>query len=823
MRTSLKDVLRRLDLSGYEAATEQRCPVCGTESALSIRGSESVACRHCAFVGDVIHLYAAAKRLTLALALTDLKYHGCVDFQDSFEESIYVSDSEMQAKLQKVWAKASADLANVSSTSRTILAEHRCWFDFPVTKQIARHHGYFQLVIFDEHDIDLPKEAHEAKQWLRGYGAIVIPVYSAWRIVGFWMIRSRRSDDEGATPAEFYLPLVNSEAPGVGFAHSIPIGTPEVFVVDSAITAMRYNARQIFDGHLETPFVVPQPGHRVELTCLGESEPIFFTSSLDPRWFSRATEVPAARSVVYSSYQDLGFQPTASLCTKPTRALASRSAIASLRNRARPAHEAYARFLLSKKPMEAKRIFASHPLSPVGQSRCVQAVGSEEAAELSRIFERTSAVRVVDIDGRTVVERLEGWFCGGALVTDTTFQITEIIVEAGETRARGSVRFKNAAIPFECPYEDIRRNTRSWLEDIVLKQPGRGLPVITPAWGPRLLRIATGFQEPHRVVRGTVYGWGDDGRALFMPYFVIRPDGILGTETAGAQGPRIAKPNPLTSDEWGIVQDPSACQLLLALLGNALRTQARLPGVGIAVRTAPHVVESVAAALKLPVQHDLRPDRLERCALDPLPVPVTWTDDALAEAFGSGAPMNVLMSVDPGSHRLLKLHRNWLCLDIQEYSWGDALRFVFLMVREILWTQGPEPIHLEAEHLYADLAKRLHLILGARGIASDCFTEAAREMGRSISHTGNAAFTLLLTLHWAQERGTLHPVVRDGLVVLQVQEIRAALANPFTPKTDLEMMARQLVAARFMAADRAGEWHLVKDVWESAASLYASK
>ncbi len=816
-------MLKRLDLSGYEAATEQRCPVCRTESALSIRGSESVTCRHCAFVGDVIHLYAAAKRIDLALAITELKYHAEVEFADGLEESLYLSDAVEQAKLQRIWAQASHDFENVLSTTRTELVAQGCWFDFAVTKKAARYHGFLQLQLFDEFDFDLPKGAHEAKQWLRGYGAIAIPVYSAWKIVGFMLIRTHRNDDTGLVPQEHYLPVIDGLAPGVAYAHAVAIGTPEVFVADSAVAAMRYNIRQIFDGDLETPFLVPEQKCRVDLTCIGESEPIFFTATLEPQWFYRATSVPAARTVLFPNFHELGYNALSPVGPRILGAQSSRTAIATLRNRARPAHEAYARLLLGKKPTVARQIFASYPLSPVGQSRCCQAVSGDDAAALGRIFERGSVSRVVDVDGRTVVERLEGWFCGSTLITDTTFQITEIAFEAGETKARGSVRFRNIQIPFECPYDDIRRNTRSWLEHIIFQQPGQGLPVISAAWGTRLLRIATGLQEPHRVVRGTSYGWGDDGRALFLPYFVIRPEGILGTETAGTAGPRLPRPGPLTPDEWGIVQDPNAAQILLALLGNLIRTQAKLPGVGIAVRSAPHVVESVAAALRLEVQRDIRPDRLERGALSPVPAPVTWSDDALAEAFNSGSPMNVLMSVDPGSHRLLKLHRNWLCLDVQDYSWGDSIRFVFLMIRELLWTPGPDVIRLEAENIYADIAKRLRLRLADRGISGDCFVTAARDISRSVNHAGNAAFTLLLTLHWAQERGILHPVIRDGFVVLQISEIRAALANPLTPRTDLEMLARQLLSVRYLAADKGGEWYIIKDAWESAASLYASK
>jgi hypothetical protein len=308
-----------------------------------------------------------------------------------------------------------------------------------------------------------------------------------------------------------------------------------------------------------------------------------------------------------------------------------------------------------------------------------------------------------------------------------------------------------------------------------------------------------------------------------MPYFTIRPDGVVGTEHAIPGGPMLPRPAPLTAEEWSVVQDPHACQIFLALLTNLLRTQAGLPGYGIAVRSSPHVVETVAAALKTPVVRDPRPDVLNRGALNPTPMPVIWTDDGLAEAFNAGVPMHVLMSVDPGSHRLLKLQKNWLCVESTDYSWGSAIRFIFLVIKDLLWAPGADVIKLDAEHVFSDIAKRLHSGLADRGIAGDCFLEAARELGRTVNHQGNAGFTLLMTLEWAHEKGLVNPVLRDGLQIFQVAEIRAALANPLTPRADIELLARQLRAARFLALDRAGEWGIPEKIWDSAVSLYASK
>jgi hypothetical protein len=819
----MKEILQRIDLRGYEAATEQRCPVCGTEAVLTIRGSQSISCRKCAFVGDIIHLYARAKRVDLPAAVAELRHSDLLSFSNDIEGSIYFRDAEDQSKLQRVWAAAQSTFGDSTSTPRAFLGNHHCWYTMDATVKAARYHGFMQIGAFDDVGFDLPKEAKEAKAWLRNYGAVCVPVYAGWKIVGFYLLRLHKEDDLGVTPGEFYLPVLTSEAPGVAYAHAVPIGTPEVFVVDSALTALRYNMRQIFDGALETPFLVPAAGFHLNLDCIGESAPIFFTATLEPRWFHRATETAAARTVLYTSYADLGFTPTVTLSRQNAGITAARTVISALRNRARPSHEAYAKLLLSKKPTEARAIVAAYPLSPIGQSRCFQACSGDDAAALTRIFERTTTVRSVDIDAKTVVEREEGWFCGDTLITDTTFQITEIVAGGTETVARGSVRFRRVGIPFECSYDEIRKNTRKWLEDIVLSQPGQGVATVSSSWGSRLFRIATSFQEPRRVVKGVSYGWGDEGRALFMPYFTLRADGLLGTEHAAPGGAMLPRPTPLTAMEWGAVQDPYACQIFLALLGNLLRTQAGLPGVGIAVRSSPHVVETVASALHLDIVRDPRPDALERGALNPLPTPTVWTDDGLAEAFNAGVPMHILMSVDPGSHRLLRLQRNWLCLDVTDFSWGDSIRMIFLVLRELLWVRGPEVIHLETERLYLDLAARLHVLLAARGIDGDAFLAAARDIGKTISHTGNAGFTLLLTLCWAQERGLLTSAPRDGLQIFQVADVRAALANPLTPRADIEMLAKQLLAARYLALDRGGEWGIPLEIWNVAQGNYVSK
>lgn len=813
--------MQRVDLRGYEAATEQRCPVCGTESALSIRGSSSIACRKCAFVGDIIHLYASAKRIALAEAITELKFHGLVEFSSDLEETFYTSDAQEQATLQLIWAGAQETMASQTTVPRALLVNNLAWYGMETAKKASRYVGALHPKRFEEFDFDLPKEAKEAKAWWGHSMALAIPTYVGWRITGFHLIRQHEPTDQGVTPIEMFLPVVSSADNGVGFAHGVPVGTPEVVVADSALVALRYNVRQLFDGDLETPFVAPAHRRHVDLGCIGESAPIFFTATLSPEWFFRATEVPSARIIYFANYDDLGFTPTQTLAPRSIVGAASRTTLINLKNRARGSHEAYARFLLSRKPGEAKRIFAEFSLSPVGQSRCFQALNGEDATLLSRIFERGTHIKTVDVDGKVVTERDEGWFCGDTLVTDATFQITEILISGSATTARGYTRFRRQSVPFECSYDEIRRNTWNWLEDTVMSRPGAGVPMVNSAWRSRLLRIASGFQEPRRIVQGASYGWSDSGRALVMPYFVVRADGITGTEQATMGGPMLPRPAPLCPEEWGVIQDPQACQILLALMGNLLRTQAGLPGYGLAVRAAPHVVETVASALRVPVVRDPRPDRLERDALSPVPTPVIWTDDGLAEAFLSGVPMHVLMSADPGSHRILRLHKNWLCLDAVDFSWGPTIRFVFLMLRDLLWAPGPQEIRLDAENIYGDIARRLRAALVPRGIAGDVFDVAARELGKSVNHAGNAGFTLLLTLQWAQERGTLHPAKRDDLVILQVAEVRAALAHPLTPKADLEVLARQLVAARFLTLNRGGEWGIPEAVWNAAASHYA--
>lgn len=780
-----------------------------------------MACRKCAFVGDIIHLYAASKRITLPEAITDLKFHGLLEFSSDAEESFYLGDVEEQATLRLIWAHAQETFGAQTTVPRVLLQNYRAWYGFETAKKASRFVGALHPKRFEEVGFELPKEARETMAWWGHSMALVIPVYVGWRISGFHVIRQHEPEDTGVTPAEMFLPTGSSADNGVGFAHMIPVGTPEVFVMDSALVALRYNMRQLFDGDLETPFVVPAHHSRLNLDCIGESAPVFFTATLDPQWFLRATETPSARIVYFTNYADLGFTPTVTLAPHSTVGAASRTTVIHLRNRARGSHEAYARLLLSRKPGEAKRIFAEFPLSPVGQSRCFQALSGEDATALTRIFERGTHIKTVDVDGKVVTERDEGWFCGDTLVTDTTFQITEILIAGNVTTARGQIRFRRQSFPFECSYDELRRNTRAWLEDTVLRQPGSGVPVVSSAWGSKLLRISSGFQEPRRVVQGASYGWRDEGRALVMPYFVIRAEGITGTEQAIMGGPMLPRPAPLGPEEWGMIRDPQACQVLLALLGNLLRTQAGLPGYGIAVRSAPHVVETVAAALQVPVVRDPRPDRLERDALNPVPMPVIWTDDGLAEAFLAGVPMHVLMSVDPGSHRLLRLHKNWLCLDAVDFSWGTTVRFVFLMLRDLLWSPGPQEIRLDAENLYGDIAHRLRLALAPRGISGDLFDVAARELGKSVNHSGNAGFTLLLLLQWAQERGILHPERREDLVVLQIAEIRAALTNPLTPRTDLEVLARQLVAARFLTLNRGGEWGIPEQVWGAAVSHYA--
>lgn len=815
--------MQRVDLRGYDAATEQRCPVCSTESALSVRGSQSIACRKCAFVGDIIHLYAAAKRVDLDAALTELKYHGLVSFRDPSEEAIYRSDATEQAKLQRILARGRQLFRDADTTVRGILGAFDCWYGEPTTAKAALNHGYLRQSFFEEEDFEFPKEAKEARAWWKLYGVVAIPVYAAWKIVGFWLIRARQSEDTGVVPCEVYLPLVLSEGPGMGYAHTVAVGTPDAFVVDSALIAMRYHLRQVFDGVLETPFVVPEATHRVDLACLGESQPIFYTPTLEPEWFYRATETSASRIVFFLGHEDLGFMPTMALARKGPSATMSRTIVNALRARGRPAHEAYARLLLSKKPSDAKRIFSAHPLSAVGQSRCFQAVSGEDTAALARIFERGVRVRTVDIDTKVVIERDEGWFHGDTLISDVTFQITELTIDGAATRARGHVQYRRQIMSFEVPYDQIRKGTKDWLEDFVIAQPGQGIPVINSAWSSKLLRIATSLQEPRRVLRGTSYGWGEDGKALFMPYFIIRAEGITGTEHAVMDGPRIQKPIPLTSDGWNVVRDNQACQILLALIGNLLRTQAALPGYGIAVRSSPHVVEAVARALEMPVIKDPRPDRLERGALSPLPMPVIWTDDGLAEACNSGVPLNVLMSVDPSSHRLLKLHKNWLCLETTDFSWGESIGLIFTVLRDLLWVPNVQAIRLEAEHLFMDLAERLHGVMVARGISGDVFQDAARELGKSVNHQGNAGFSILLFLQWAQDRGLLTAVPREDLMILKVAEIRAALANPLTPRADLEVLARQLVACRYLTLNRGGEWGIPADVWGAAASFYSNK
>lgn len=756
-------------------------------------------------------------------AIVELVVRGLLDWNDAHEESEYLDTARCQNRLRKLLEKGRDYYQAQNTTIRGILETYNCSFTPGLAKTAAAYHVALNPDMLDELEIDVPKESKGTLRWWGHYSVIAIPAYVEWRLMGFWLIKPRISDGKRMGQEWDFL-ILDSYVSGrpTGYGTAVGIEHSHAFIVDHPIVAMRMLMRQLADGEIVAPAVIPRG--RLNPFHLGATKPVFFptTESTRERVYHEATAVLGADSVwfdrlVVASPDSLGFNPLTQF--GPSSARTTQAVVRNLLRKAMPAHQAMGNLLIKLDPNKARKVVSSYPMTMAHQNQILSYFSGDDHAELALLFESDPRSRTIDIDGKLVTERPEGWYHGNKLVSDVTFTVEGVETDAiADTRvARGLVTFDRMSYRYEEDYDLIRKNVGKWLEDTVLRHSGRGIPVITGAWRKHLLRIAMAFHAPERATPTSRYGWQEDGHTLCLPCFSLTADTISMTET-NISGPRLGAPVNIRAEEWAAWEDPEFCQVGLALIMNLLQTQRGLPGRGLIFTRGQHIIEKLASGLRAEIATNPSMDNVLAASRHPLPLMVSWSPDAMSDFLRrkSKEPAHVAVSVPRSTARLLKIHGGWMVLDILDLPDEGSLRTVFPLVQDLL----KHGVDITADEPLHGLVALLAAFFVERGINPYGLTEAKQQIGsNAYAHPGNIATLVLAQMWWAVREKKLRYREELDILIFEVRALKRVFSTPGAPPLDMSYLASVLTRSNMLMDNADGHWAISKDMWNTYGSF----
>jgi hypothetical protein len=777
-----------------------------------------------------VQIYSAATSIPVGVAVTELNALGLIGFTDAREEREYVDWLEDQARYIALIKAAKEYYVSASPALTAILDTHGLGFGHSLFPLSAPLQVGLTAEMLEVCGISTPRESAAVMTWWGKWAAIGVPTYSDDGFEGFWLIKPRL---EGLTPTECFRylqvrPRSGAAHHSIAFEATLGLSAREVFIVSDPVVAMRMNLRQLYDGGITAPFVVARP--RLPLARIGALRPIYYPVTAEEQLdvYHTALTTLGAGAVWYHGLTKgpddtrLDFDPREDILPEHHRGMTSDEGVRYLRARVHDSHDAFGNLLLRLSGSDARAATTSHPVDPAHRNQILSHFSGEDADRLSALLSINDSARVVDVDGKLISETPEGWFAGSKLISNVTFIIEEIDVDpvTKAATAHGTMSFAGETWAFDVDYTRFEKRPADFLKSEVLARSGRGVPVVSSTWVRQLIRIAAAFHAPERGILASHYGWQGRGpdAGLCMPRFSVNHSGVFMTESV-VPGPQLAAPVNPSLAEWSAFADLDFCKVAMALLINLWRTRHGLPGYGIALPNAQHIIEKVGAALRHTLDTTVDAKAIKAAYEAPLPVLTAWHHHLFAEFTQDfKVAAHIMVAVPRDVFRLLRLHRGWLCVDAVDIPDENALRLIFVLLAE-LWDA---PIDPNTDGWIHGLGTAVNRCVAERLPGHKVVSEAAKDIdAAAFSHPGNAGSLIISHLLWAVSEGHLEAEDRGDIVVFTTKALRRAFNMRGAPLMELSYIERVLLRSNLLMRAEREEWGIQKVMWDSYASLYA--
>lgn len=359
----------------------------------------------------------------------------------------------------------------------------------------------------------------------------------------------------------------------------------------------------------------------------------------------------------------------------------------------------------------------------------------------------------------------------------------------------------------------LRKDEGAWLQRKVLSKTGFH-PYVERRWSKKLFEISQQFHVPTPVMADQVYGW--DNYKLRMPNFIVDAKGLYAKRSTIA-GPGTSFPSPLSPAEWDAFKSIGFCRVVLAFMGNLVRTANDRNGIGIMLTNEPHVVTRLSQAFASKIKVCPTPAEIDERNADPLPTFTEWSDHALASIFDQmDGYKNIVFSVDSHTSHLSRLQPDWLHLRVGEAIDYGALRVIFQLLPTLLALRS---LSIDGDTFYRDIADIL-----TPAVSKEChrhyLSGAAVDLDTHNTYRGSTAATRILELiFYGVERGQIKPRYRDDVVVVNKKQFRAAICSNIIPVPPYSELTARLQDGRFLFKDTEKYWHFDRMVWDLNASF----
>jgi len=205
---------------------------------------------------------------------------------------------------------------------------------------------------------------------------------------------------------------------------------------------------------------------------------------------------------------------------------------ARMAQRARPWPEAMARMIMEDGVNEGllRGMAEALQFTHEEQAAIVDAFPSRLKDVARYAFDDEQVTRSAFAGQTNVIERADGWYAVRGsqleLISDAVIRLIYEIIDEDDKKIywEGLIRFNGQELPFHEPADDVSKNTRKWVTDM-LSSAGMGYPAIQTTWSKRLATMAQMFSAPRRIHGSSRLGVRPDGQIIF-PNFTIR-DGLI--------------------------------------------------------------------------------------------------------------------------------------------------------------------------------------------------------------------------------------------------------------------------------------------------------
>jgi len=745
----------------------------------------------------MLELLATSRNETVGHAFNDLRIRGLVDMKSGSESQV-LADYDRRRKLQLLIKNKSNDLRNgVPGSFLAILDRWSCRFQVGDTHRLIPYAIPLQKRDIEEAGIPFCELARDTLRWWRRYMAVALPVYELTDVVGFHLIT-----DKGHQ----YLPMTTRMAVGSSFSTVPSISDEITFVVDNPIAALRMTIWSIMDRKQPLGFVCPQ-GMRDNAEVYSSRRTVFWSVNNDTNWYLRALNTVAAQTL----------DPTTLGNYNPEVEYPCHGSLPVLLAKARQApcaHKAAANHLLSLRENDARSQLVGLTLDPADQASLLSYANGADGRRLKAILDDSIQIQTIHWDGSVIADTPEGWVADGKLICSAKINIEETRAQGdtGDAIMTGTVVYQGQSYPFKTKLSIMRKKTADWLIGFLVSK-GASIAYVKSGWSNKLIAIAQQFHPPTPVLADQLYGWSDG--KLRMPCFTVDENNVYTTPTI-VSGPMVMLPSILSAGEWDAFKSPAFCRVVLAMMGNLIRTSQDLSGIGIMLTNEPHVVERLASAFSSPMQTHLEPDYIDEHRKDPLPTFASPNEHNFFQLFGELGYKHTVVSVDSHSARLSVLSSDWLQLKVGDSLDYGALRVIFRLMSDVLRSGHIDSLGEAFYRVVAD-------IIGGP-VSEQCskhrLAEAAMDLDMYYTcRQATMGSRVVQLIAYGTNRGDIHPEVTEADVIIKHSDYTRLVGKTTMQLPDVERVTKALRDSNFLSAEPAGAWHISRLSWDFLGSL----